>query len=93
MEPGQRSLQTAIAVKGLASELGVKRVFVVANKVRKDEDVEFIKSNIGDMEFLGKISHNESIVESDMSGLPSYKASEQAIKEVSEIKKALEKAV
>ena len=93
VEPGQRSLQTAIAVKGLASELGVKKVFVVANKVRKNEDVEFIKGNISDMEFLGRMSHNESIVESDMGGLPSYKASEQAIEEVSEIKKALEKAV
>ncbi len=93
VEPGQRSLQTAIAVKGLAAELGVKRVFVVANKVRKEEDVEFIKSNINDMEFLGEIHHNESIVESDMGGLPSYRASDQAIKEVSEIKKSLEKAV
>jgi len=93
VEPGQRSLQTAISVKGLASELGVKRVFVVANKVRKDEDVEFIKSNISDMEFLGKISHNESIVETDMAGLPAFKASEQALTEVKEIKNALEKAV
>lgn len=93
VEPGQRSLQTAIAVKSLAFDLGVKKVFVVANKVRKDEDVEFIKSSIGDMEFLGRISHNESIIESDMGGLPSYKASELALKEVGKIKKALEKVV
>jgi len=93
VEPGQRSLQTAVAVKGLATELGVKRVFVVANKVRKDQDIDFIKKSIGDMKFLGKISQNESIIESDMQGLPSYKASEDAITEVREIKKVLESSV
>jgi len=39
------------------------------------------------------ISQNESIVESDMGGLPSYKASDKTLKEVTEIKNALEKAV
>ena len=93
VEPGQRSLQTALAVKRLAEELGVKRVFVVANKVRKEKDVEFIRENLGDMEFLGTMSHNESIVETDMSGLPSYKASQQALNEARTIKEALEKKV
>ena len=93
VEPGQRSLQTALAVKKLAMELGVKRVFVVANKVRNNEDLQFIKNNLADMTLLGKISMNESIVESDISGLPSYQASAQAVEEVREIKKNLEKVV
>ncbi len=93
VEPGQRSLQTASAVKKLAMELGVRRVFVVANKIRSNEDIQFIKNNLIEMELLGKISQNESIVESDISGLPSYKASGQAIEEAREIKKNLEKAV
>jgi CO dehydrogenase maturation factor len=93
VEPGQRSLQTALAVKKLAMELGVKRVFVVANKVRNNEDFQFIKNNLTEMELLGKISMSESIVESDMSGLPSYQASIQAVEEAREIKENLEKAV
>lgn len=93
VEPGQRSLQTALAIKKLAMELGVKRVFVVANKVRNNEDLQFIKNNLADMTLLGKISMNESIVESDISGLPSYQASAQAVEEVREIKKNLEKVV
>ena len=93
VEPGQRSLQTAMAVKKLAMELGVKRVFVVANKVRNSEDLQFIENNLTEMELLGKISLNESILESDISGLPSYQASVQALEEAREIKKNLEKAV
>ena len=50
VEPGQRSIQTAVTVKGLAEELGVKKVYVVGNKVRNEQDEEFIKKNLGDTE-------------------------------------------
>lgn len=93
VEPGQRSLQTAHAVKQLASELGIKRVFLVANKVRKAEDVDFIKRNISDIEFLGSLSFNDSIMESDIQGVPAYKTSPQAVEEAAEIKKSLEQLI
>jgi CO dehydrogenase maturation factor len=93
VEPGQRSIQTAFAVKELAKELGVKKVFVVANKVRKEEDIFFIKNALSDIEFLGAISFSHDIMESDIKGLPSYEASQRAIAEITEIKKALEKSV
>jgi len=91
VEPGQRSIQTAIAVKSLAKGLGVKRVFVVANKVRKEQDVQFIKNNIEDIEFLGQMNFNEDIMESDIKGLPAYEASEQTLEEAKKIKNNLEK--
>ncbi len=91
VEPGQRSIQTARTVKKLAGELGIKRIFLVANKVRKEEDVVFIKNSITDIEFLGKVSFNDSIMESDIKGIPSYKASQQTVDEAGVIKKSLEK--
>jgi CO dehydrogenase maturation factor len=91
VEPGQRSIQTAIAVRSLAKGLGVKRVFVVANKVRKEQDVQFIKNNIEDIEFLGQMNFNEDIMESDIKGLPAYEASEQTLEEAKKIKNNLEK--
>lgn len=93
VEPGQRSIQTAAAVKGLAKELGVKRVFVIANKVRNDKDVAFIKDALGDMDFIGSMRFNDSIMESDIRGLPSYLASGNSIEEAKKIKKNLEKLV
>jgi CO dehydrogenase maturation factor len=84
VEPGQRSIQTAIAVKGLAKELGVKRVFAVANKVRKEQDEDFIRNNIGDIRFLGKV---------DIKGLPSYKSSKQSVDEAAKIRNTLEKLI
>jgi CO dehydrogenase maturation factor len=90
VEPGQRSIQTAGAVKKLAAELGIKRILLVANKVRKEQDVDFIKSSVPDLEFLGHINFNDSIMESDIRGIPSYKSSRQTVEEAGEIKKNLE---
>ncbi|MEK7698662.1 MAG: carbon monoxide dehydrogenase, partial [Nitrospirota bacterium] len=93
VEPGQRSIQTATAVKQFAKELGVKKVFVVANKVRNEEDITFIKNALSDISFLGAISFNNNIMETDIKGLPSYEASQQTIDEVEKIKKTLETSV
>jgi CO dehydrogenase maturation factor len=91
LEPGQRSIQTALAVKNLAVGLGVKKVFAIANKVRKAQDVEFIKNSIGDIELLGQMSFNEDIMESDIKALPAYMASKQTLQEAEKIKENLDK--
>jgi CO dehydrogenase maturation factor len=93
VEPGQRSLQTAGQVKRLAKELGIQKVFVVANKIRNNDDVTFIKSSIGDMELLGTMSFSNDIMASDIKGLPSYKASQQVVEEARKIKDTLERLV
>lgn len=92
-EPGQRSLQTAVAVKHLAEGLGIKKVFVIANKTRNEEDILFIKNALSVIEFLGAISFSNDIMELDIKGLPSYKASQQTVDEVKKIKETLEKFI
>jgi CO dehydrogenase maturation factor len=90
VEPGQRSMQTAKTVKKMAKELGVKKVFVVANKVRNPDDLNFIHHNIGDMEFLGSIRFNESIMTADIEGSSPYVHSPESVDEVKEIKNRIE---
>ena len=91
LEPGQRSIQTAISVKNLAVGLGVKKVFAIANKVRNEQDVQFIRNSIEDIELLGQMSFNEDIMESDIKALPAYEASKQALEEAEKIKDNLDK--
>ena len=93
VEPGQRSIQTAITVKGLAEGLGVKKVYVVGNKVRNEKDEEFIKENLGGTVYLGKMSFNESIMEADISGAASSTSSQKCLDEAKAIKTTLEKTV
>ncbi|NWF75006.1 MAG: AAA family ATPase [Nitrospirae bacterium] len=91
VEPGQRSIQTARAVKELAKGLGVKNVFVVANKIRDSKDLDFIKENIENMQFIGAIAFNNAVMEADIRGLSPYKLSPETVKDVEEIKNRLEK--
>ena len=42
----------------LANDLGIKRVRVVANKVRDEKDEEFVRANIPAEDLLGMIHYN-----------------------------------
>jgi CO dehydrogenase maturation factor len=91
VEPGQRSLQTAKTVKEMAVELGVKRVFVVANKVRGPEDESFIRNNIGELDLAGSIAFSSKIMEADMKGSSPYLYSPETVSDVKLIKEKIEK--
>jgi CO dehydrogenase maturation factor len=90
VEPGQRSIQTANTVKEMAKGLGVKHVFVVANKVRSDSDVSFLKEHIKGMEFLGEIRFDQSVMDADVRGDSPFNAASEIVEEIRGIKKKLE---
>jgi len=91
VEPGQRSLQTARTVKKMATGLGVKKVFVVANKVRGSEDNDFIIKNIDELDLVGSIYFSDKIMEADMRGSPPFLYSPETVNDVKHIKKEIEK--
>ncbi len=93
IEPGQRSIQTAGVVREMAKGLGVKNVFVVANKVRGPEDLDFVRKGIGDMELAGHISFSHSIMEADIKGDSPFKFAPQTVDEVKAIKAVIEKTL
>lgn len=72
VEPGMRSIQTAQQIKKLASDLGIKRVFIVGNKVQTDEDRQVIKENLKDFPFLGLMEYNQKVLEADRKGVSPY---------------------
>jgi len=68
VEPGARSLETAGRVNALAADLGVSRVWAVANKVRHDKDREFIADKLGVIELVAAIPYDSAVVEGGMDG-------------------------
>ncbi|RMG68181.1 MAG: carbon monoxide dehydrogenase [Nitrospirae bacterium] len=90
VEPGQRSIQTAHQVKEMAEGLGVKRVYVVANKIHRAEELDFIKNAIKGMELLGSISFRADIMQADLSGRPPYEVSPETVREIEDIKSRLD---
>ena len=91
IEPGARSVQTYRNVKRLAADLGVKRVRVVANKIRDDKDEEFIRSAIPAEDLLGCIHYNTEIMDADRNGKSPYDFSPTAIEEIRQIKQILDR--
>ena len=91
IEPGARSVQTYHNVKRLASDLGVKRVRVVANKVRDERDEEFVKKSIPAEDLLGIVHYNTEVIDADRNGESPYDYSPTAIEEIRKIKEILDR--
>jgi CO dehydrogenase maturation factor len=69
VEPGRRSIQTARSIYGLAQDLGIKKVFAVANKVASASDEAFIAEQMPDFHILGYLASDTLAIESDRRGL------------------------
>ena len=91
IEPGSRSVQTYQNVKRLAADLGIKRVRVVANKIRDDRDEEFVRGAIPEADLLGVIHYNSEIMDADRNGKSPYDFSSAAIEEIRKIKEILDR--
>ena len=91
IEPGARSVQTYRNVKRLASDLGVKQVRVVANKVRDAADEEFVRNAIPAEDLLGMIHYNAEVIDADRQGKSPYDFSPTAIEEIRKIKAILDR--
>jgi len=91
VEPGRRSFQTARQVKELADDLGIKRVYVVANKVTGEGDLAMIREHLSEFPLLGSMSHNEKIIEADKLGVSPYDLDPKIRAEVGNIVEALGK--
>jgi CO dehydrogenase maturation factor len=89
-EPGARSLQTLSKIKTLAADLGVKRVNVVANKLRGSEDEAFLKERVPKDELLGVIHYDGGVIEADMKGISPFDAGGNTVAEIVRIKEKID---
>lgn len=62
-EPTRVSAATAKVVQKLATELGIKNVKVLVNKVRTEKEKDFARSQFTDEELLGMIPFDEGVLE------------------------------
>ncbi len=57
VEPGRRSFETVGRIRSLAGDLGIRRVFVVGNRMRGPEDEAYIREGVGESDLLGCIPY------------------------------------
>lgn len=93
IEPGARSVQTYRNVKRLAEQLGVKKVRVIANKIRDKADEDFIKSRIPAEDLLGLVHYNTEVIDADREGASPYDFSEKTKAEITAIKEIMDREI
>lgn len=65
-----KSLETAKKLQTLARELGIKKVFLVGNKVKSPEETELVQgfAKANNMSLLGLVPYDEQVLKADMKG-------------------------
>jgi CO dehydrogenase maturation factor len=90
VEPGARSIQTYEQIRKLASDLGVARVRVIANKIRGESDRKFITENIPAEYLLGCISYSDEVVDADRQSTPPAEITGTTLTEIISIKEKID---
>ena len=85
VEPGKGSIETAYRIRELAKDIGLENIAVVANKIRSEQDRDFLISAMPDFEFLGFIPYDQSIIEAGLGNFPLVNSSSEVISRVRDI--------
>ena len=72
VEPTRRSLGTAAQIKELASHIGLTRLWLVANKVRDQDEADFVRAETPGMPVLGLLPADLAVQEADRLGIAVY---------------------
>jgi CO dehydrogenase maturation factor len=85
VEPGKGSIETAYRIRELAKDIGLENIAVVANKIRSEQDKDFLISAMPDFEFLGFIPYDQSIIEAGLGNFPLINSSPEVVSQVQDI--------
>lgn len=72
VNPGARSRAAAETIRKLGNDIGIKRVVVLGNRVRDDEDERLIRSALPDFEVIGFVPEDDEVVQADRQGRRPY---------------------
>jgi CO dehydrogenase maturation factor len=69
VEPGQRSVDCAKTIIGMAHDIGLRKLYIVGNRISCHEDETFIRNSFPDREIMGIIPYSDKVRRSDMNGV------------------------
>jgi CO dehydrogenase maturation factor len=72
VEPGRRSMDTAGHINKLATEIGLKNIVLVGNKIRSSKDEKFLLTHLNNFKFLGFLPYDETLIEADLDGVSPF---------------------
>jgi CO dehydrogenase maturation factor len=85
VEPGMRSIETALKIKELAVDIGIKKIYGIGNKIRKESDRDFLAEKANGIQMIGYIPYDEKVIEADLSRLPVWDHAQETVKEIRKV--------
>ncbi len=85
VNPGKRSRVAAEKIKQLGSDIGIKNIYVIGNRVKSEKDKELIKESMEGFTILGFIPEFEEIANADREGVRPFDDISAVPKEFTEI--------
>ena len=89
VEPGRRSIETAFRIRELAEQIGISKVFAVGNRVRSEEEKDFIRGLLSGFHILGFLSYDERVIEADQKNYLLWEYCESLYSEVKRIREEI----
>ena len=89
VEPGARSIETALNIARMAEKLGIKHVAAVMNKITDAGQIETINSELTNISVLGSIPYLGAVQTADLARRAVFKADAGLVEELSKAKKRL----
>lgn len=89
VEPGSRSIETAVNIAKMAKKLGIECVGAIANKITEASQIDTIRSQLDDVILLGTLRYSRLLQEADLTRAPVFGADAEITKELQEAKNRL----
>jgi len=89
VEPGARSIETAVSVARMAGKMGVEHVAAFANKVTDAGQIDIIRSQLKDIPMLGSFRMEPALAAADLNRLPVAGASSELCQELRKAKETM----
>lgn len=85
VNPGLRSIETALRIRKMAEAIGLTKISAVGNMVRSDSDRDLIRRELDNIPVLGFVSYDETLRDADIAGSSVISTESKASDEVAQI--------
>ncbi len=89
VEPGRRSIETALRISTMAQDIGLNNIALVGNKIKNPRQKEILLSNLPGFEFLGFIPYDQVLADADLGNHPILSSSKRVAEAVDAIYQTL----
>jgi CO dehydrogenase maturation factor len=77
VEPGRRSVQTALTIRRYAADIGLRDIAVVVNKLRSEAELPAIEAELEGLPVLASMAFRDEIAAADLEGVCPYTGTEE----------------